>query len=127
MRLFRKSEEKIARQAAAQDEIKRLKSLSREELAVMLLPRLGPDALPSGHSLRSQQLCEYLLRDYPGIGQTIPLQLMTPVRRALERLEAADLVSSSFALNRSPNWMITDLGASVLAEGTAEQRLAAAS
>ncbi len=126
MRLFRKSEEKVARQAAAEAEIKRLKSLSTPELAVILLPRLGPEALESGHSLRVQQLCEYLLRDFPGIGQTLPLQLMSVVRRALERLEEADLVSS-FAISRSPVWSITDLGVSVLAEGTAAQRLAAPS
>ena len=51
---------------------------------------------------------------------------MSVVRRALERLEEADLVSS-FAISRSPVWSITDLGVSVLAEGTAAQRLAAPS
>lgn len=126
MRLFRKNEERVALEAAAEAEIKRLKSLNTSELAVLLLPRLGPEALESGHSLRVQQLCEYLLRDFPGIGQTLPLQLMGVVRRALERLQEAKLVSS-FAMVRSPVWSITDLGVSVLEEGTAAQRLAAPS
>src|ERR1700733_2439271 len=69
VRLFRKSEEKIAQQAAAQGEIDRLKTLSVEELAVMVLTGLGPEETPTGHNLRPQQLCEYLLRDFPRHGQ----------------------------------------------------------
>jgi hypothetical protein len=122
VRLFRKSEERIAREAAAQSEIERLRALTTEELAVVLLPGLGPDVVPRGRNLRSQQLCEYLLRDYPGIGQTRPLQLMAPVRRALEKLEDAGLVSS-FHLERSPLWQITSRGTTVLAEGTTERHL----
>jgi hypothetical protein len=127
VRLFRKSEEKVARQAAAQVEIDRLKGLSREELAVLVLPGLGPEVAGPGRNVRPQQLCEYLLRDFPGIGQSKPLLLMAPVRRALEKLEDAELVSSNSALGRSPLWSITSLGMTVLAEGTAEQRLAAPS
>lgn len=122
MRLFRKSEERIAREAAAQTEIERLRKLSAEELAVILLPRLGPEHTPPGHHLRPQQLCEYLLRDFPGIGQTRPLQLMAPVRRALDRLDDAGLVSS-FSYERSPIWRITSLGTRVLADGTADRHL----
>jgi hypothetical protein len=120
--LFRKSEEKLARQAAVQAEIDRLKTLSVEELAVILLPGLGSDTVAPGRNLRPQELCEYLLRDLPGAGQTKPLQLMARVRRALEKLEDAELVSS-FAIQRSPLWQITSLGEAVLAQGTAAQHL----
>ena len=123
VRLFRKSEERIAQEAGAQGEIDRLKTLSVEELAVILLPGLGPEEVPPGHNLRPQQLCEYLLRAFPDIGQTMPLQLMARVRRALDRLEAVGLVSSMSVLQRSPMWQITSLGARVLADGTAEDRL----
>ncbi len=126
VRLFRKDEEKVARQAAAQDEIKRLKALSTPEMAVILLSALGPEEVEPGHYLRQQQLCERLLQSTPGIGHTIPLQLMAPVRRALERLAEDDL-AESMALERSPRWRITDTGRKVLAEGTAEQVLAAPS
>jgi hypothetical protein len=126
VRLFRKSEEKIALQASAREEIKRLRALSKDEMAVILLSALGPEEVEPGHYLRQQQLCEYLLRATPGIGQTLPLQLMAPVRRALERLGEADL-AESMALERSPRWRITDAGTKVLAEGTAEQVLAAPS
>lgn len=123
LRLFRKSEEKSALAAAARAEIGRLKALSDAELAVLVLPGLGPEAAGPGRNLREQQLCEYLLRDFPGIGQTMPLQLMAPVRRALDKLENAGLVSS-FSLTRSPLWSITSRGTDALAEGTTEQYLA---
>ena len=122
VRLFRKSEEKIAQQARGQAEIDRLKLLSVEELAVIVLPGLGPEGVAPGRHLRPQQLCEYLLRDCPGLGQTMPLQLMARVRRALDQLEDAGLVSS-ISYERSPVWLITSLGTNVLAEGTAERHL----
>jgi transposase len=122
MRLFRKSQERIAREAAAQAEIDRLRKLSAEALALLVLEGLGPEGVAPGRHLRPQELCEYLLRDFPGIGQTKPLELMARVRRALDTLETAGLVSSmSFA--RSPIWLITSLGTRVLADGTAERHL----
>ena len=120
--LFRKSEEKIALEATTQAEIVRLKTLNVEELASLLLVGLGPEYVAPGHNRRLQQLCEYLLRDFPGVGQTKPLQLMAPVRRALYKLEEAGLVSS-MSVVRSPIWQITSLGTRVLAEGTAEHHL----
>lgn len=122
VRLFHKSEEKIALEAAAQEEIGRLRALSVEELAPILLQGLGPDGPGAGRSLWSQQLCEYLLREFPGIGHTKPLQLMAPVRRALERLEEAGLVAS-ISYNRSPRWRITSVGTTVLGEGSTERYL----
>ncbi len=122
MRLFRKSEEKIALEAAAQAEIARLRALNVEELASIVLVGLGPEGVAPGRNLRPQQLCEHMLSAFPGVGQTRPLQLMAPVRRALDRLEDAGLVSS-MSYERSPLWRITSLGTSVLAEGTAEHHL----
>jgi hypothetical protein len=122
VRLFRKSEEKIALEARAQAEIERLKKLSVEELALVLLPGLAPDVAGPGRHLRPQQVCEYLLRDFAGVGQTRPLLLMAPVRRALDTLEDAGLVSS-VSYDRSPRYRITSLGTSVLADGTAEHHL----
>jgi hypothetical protein len=122
VRLFRKSEEKLALEAAAQAEIERLKTLSVEELALIVLPGLGPEGPAPGRYLRPQQLCEYLLRDFPNLGQTRPLQLIAAVRRALDQLEDAGLVSSmAYAL--SPVWRITSLGSSVLDDGTAKDHL----
>jgi hypothetical protein len=123
VRLFRKSEERLAREAVTQAEIDRLRALSVQALAVIVLPGLGPEGPAPGRHLRPQQLCDYLLKDCPGVGQTRPLQLMGPVGRALETLEDAGLVSS-MAYERSPLWRITSLGASALAEGTTAHRLA---
>ena len=123
MRLFHKSEEKIAQEAAVDGEIERLKTLSIGQLAVILLPGLELEGPGPGRYLRPQQLCEYLLRDFPGAGLTRTLQLMARVNRALDELENAGLVSS-FAYERSPRWRITSLGTRVVADGTAEQHLA---
>jgi len=123
MRLFRKSEERIAREAGAEAEIARLKGLTIDELAVLVLPGLDGEGGGPEHYLRPQQVCEYLLRDFPDIGVMRPLQLMGRVGRSLVRLEEAGLVTS-VSLERSPRWSITTLGASALADGTAAQRLA---
>lgn len=123
--LFGKSEKKVAAQAAMQAEIDRLKALSVEDLAVALLPRLGPERAKQRTSLRVQQLCNYLVRDFPGAGQLQPLQLMTRVNQALEQLERAQLVAS-ISHQRSPVWRITPLGEDALAEGTIERHLSRA-
>jgi hypothetical protein len=118
--LFRKSEKKAAQEAAVQAEIERLRTLSAEALAVALLPCLGPDGANQGNSVRGQQVCDYLLRDFPGAGRQQPLRLMTPVGEALEMLKRAELVSS-ISHQRLPFWRLTRLGETTLAEGTIEQ------
>ncbi len=120
--LFRRSEEKVARKAAARQEIDRLRALSVDDLAVKVLPGLGPDGPTHATSVRSQQLCEYLLEDYPGAGQLDTLDLMAAVNRALDRLQDARLVSP-ISVQRTPIWRITPLGETILAEGTVRQHL----
>jgi hypothetical protein len=120
--LFRKSEKKVAAEAAMQAEIERLKALSTEDLAVALLPRLAADHAGQRTSLRVQQLCDYLVRDFPGARQLQPLQLMTRVNEALAKLEQAELVSS-ISHQRMPVWRITHLGDTTLAQGTIEEHL----
>jgi hypothetical protein len=120
--LFRKSEKKVAEQAAAQAEIERLKALSVEDLAVALLPCLGPDGANQGNSVRGQQLCDYLVRDFPGAGRLQPLQLMARVSEALDKLKQAELVAS-ISHQRLPVWRLTHLGQTMLAEGTIEQHV----
>jgi hypothetical protein len=120
--LFRRSEEKAARKAAARVEIERLRAVPVDDMAADLLPGLGPDGPTHGTSVRVQQLCEYLLRDYPGAGQMDTLNLTAPVNRALDRLEGIGLVSP-ISVQRSPVWRITPLGESVLSEGDVRERL----
>jgi hypothetical protein len=120
--IFRRSEEKAARKAAAKQEIERLRALSVDDLAVVVLPGLGPDGPTHGTSIRVQQLCQYLLADYPGAGTGNTLDLLAPVNRALDMLHDAHLVSP-ISVQRSPVWRITPLGESILADGTVRERL----
>lgn len=120
--LFRRNEEKAARKAAARVEIERLRAVGVDDMAVDLLPALGPDGPTRGTSVRVQQLCQYLLRDYPGAGQMDTLNLMGPVNKALDRLEGVGLVSP-ISVQRSPVWRITPLGESILAQGNVRERL----
>ena len=120
--LFRRSEEKAAKKAAAKQEIERLRALSVDDLAADLLPGLGPDGPTHGTSVWPQQLCQYLLRDYPGAGRMDTLELMARVNRALDTLDDAGLVRT-ISVQRTPLWQITSLGERVLAEGTVRERL----
>jgi hypothetical protein len=120
--LFRKSPEKRAAQAAAQAEITRLKALGPDALAVLVAPALGTDGVAKGQSVRVQQLVDDLMRDFPGAGMVINLQLMAAVNAALERLHDAALVER-ISLQRSPVYRITALGSQALAAGDIEQRL----
>ena len=120
--LFRRSEEKAARKAAAKQEIERLRALSVDELAVKLLPGLGPDGPTHGTSVYPQKLCEYLLADYPGAARMDTLDLLAPVNRALDSLDDAGLVSP-ISIQRTPAWRITPLGESALADGTVRERV----
>lgn len=120
--MFRRNEEKAARKAAAKEEIARLRAVPVDDLAVDVLPALGPDGPTRGTSIRVQQLCQYLLRDYPGAGQMDTLNLTAPVNRALDMLDDAGLVSP-ISVQRTPVWRITPLGERILAEGTVRERL----
>ena len=120
--LFRRSEEKVARKAAAKQEIERLRALSVDDLAADVLPGLGPDGPTHGTSVWPSSYAAISSKDYPGAGRMDTLDLLAPVNRALDRLEDARLVSP-ISVQRTPVWRITPLGEPVLAEGTVRQRL----
>ena len=120
--LFRRNEEKAARKAAARVEIDRLRAVPVDDLAADLLPALGPDGPTHGTSIRVQQLCQYLLRDYPGAGQMDTLNLSAPVNRALDILDDIGLVSP-ISVQRTPVWRITPLGERALADGDVLDRI----
>ena len=120
--LFRRNEDKAARKAAAKEEIKRLRALSVDDLAADVLPGLGPNGPTHGTSVWPQQLCQYLLRDYPGAGQMETLDLLAAVNKALDTLQDARLVSP-ISVQRTPLWRITPLGERTLAEGNVRDRL----
>ena len=120
--LFRRSEEKVARKAAAKQEIERLRALSVFDLAAIVLPGLGPDGPTHGVSVWAQQLSDWLLKDYPGAGWQDSLDLLAAVNKALDVLDDAHLVTT-ISLQRTPKWQITPLGEAALADGTVRERL----
>jgi hypothetical protein len=120
--LFRRNEEKAARKAAARVEIDRLRAVPVPDLAADVLVGLGPDGPTHGTSIRVQQLCQYLLRDFPGAGQMDTLDLSAPVNRALDMLDDAGL-ASPISVQRTPVWRITPLGEETLTEGNVRERL----
>ena len=121
--LFRKSPEKEAAQAAAKAEIDRLRALSTIDLAVDLLPGLGPDGPRNGNIIPAQELAiKYLLRDHPGAGKLQRLDLVGPTTRALNKLEEEGLVRS-YNYQRTPMWRITPDGKTALEDGTVRERL----
>ncbi len=122
--LFHRNEEKAAHRAAAKEEVERLRKLGVEELAVDIMPGLGPDGPTHGTSMRAQQLCEHLLRGFPDYGNAATLDLLPAVNRALDLLEEAGLVVP-ISVQRTPVWRITPRGESTLAEGTVRERLRA--
>jgi len=120
--LFRRSEEKVARKAAAKQEIERLRALSVFDLAAIVLPGLGPDGPTHGVSVWAQQLSDWLLKDYPGAGWQDSLDLLAAVNKALDVLDDAHLVTT-ISLQRTPKWQITPLGEAALADGTVRERV----
>lgn len=121
--LFRKSEEQVAQQAAAEAELKRLESLSVDDLALAILPAFGPDGLQRGYSgVRVQDVCKWLMSSYPGKSFNA-LQLLGPVNEGIQRLENAGLVLRRVQDGGGSRISVTRLGATTIADGTAQQKL----
>jgi hypothetical protein len=89
----------------------------------MVLPGLGPDGVNPGSSLWPQELALYLLQDFPGARLLDTVDLLAPLRRALEKLNTAGLVYPTYH-QRSPVWHITELGEKALADGSVQRRVA---
>lgn len=124
MSLFRKSTDKREDKARQEDEgsaeLARLQGLSVDDLAVELLPAFTKARPGDWQGLRVQELCKWLVRDFPGARKFNPLQLMGPVLEALQRLEHKELVTSS-TYDRSTIWRSTRLGETALTEGAVER------
>jgi hypothetical protein len=122
--LFRKSAEKVVQEAAGLAELERLKDLAADDMALAILPALGPNGIPHARAgVRPQQLCKWLTAGFPGISKFNPGQLLLQVREGLQRLEHANLVISP-SLDRTSLWRLTGLGETALANGTASTHLA---
>jgi hypothetical protein len=118
--LFRKSEDKIAKEAAAQAEYDRLNALSPADLAVEVMPAFGPDG-PHGHGpnggINILQALFWLNQAHFPSGISYIRQLQEPVREAIQALDHAGLVMTS--AGREGSWTsATRLGLAALADGT---------
>jgi hypothetical protein len=126
--LFRKSEEKRAREQQAQEEIDRLQGLAPEQLAIEILPVLVSDDLKGKLSgARVQEITKGMLDGFGSSMRVNPGVLLIPVREGLQRLEHANLVMqmASSNVDSSTRWRITKAGEEALATGDAAVKLAA--
>jgi hypothetical protein len=123
--LFRQSEDKIAKEAAAQAEFERLNALSPADLAVEVMPAFGPDG-PRGHGpnggINILQALFWLNQAHFPSGISYISQLQEPVREAIQALDHAGLVLTN--AGREGSWTsATRLGLASLADGTLSQRV----
>jgi hypothetical protein len=124
--LFRKSEEKAAREEAGRVEFERLMALPMPDLARELMPAFGPDGPhgrgPDGGINILQLLGWVSTSHFPG-GVSYQRKLMEPVREGVQALERAGLVLST--RRQQGTWMAaTRLGQTALADGTVQDHLA---
>jgi hypothetical protein len=125
--MFGNKEQRATEEAAGAAEVERLNSLSTDELAVELMPALGPDGARSkGRSgTAAMAVIQWLVADYPRHPSLRPLADSVPV--ALQRLAAAGLLKSrgSGVGTGVQSYSLTPAGEKALAEGSVAKRLSA--
>jgi hypothetical protein len=122
--LFGNSEKKQAEKDAAEAAAARLIALPPAELAVELMPSLGPDG-PRGqgpnHGPNILQIMIYLVKDIPR-GSSHMKELEQPVREGLQVLEHADLVLRT-TRGQGTWYSATRAGEAALADGSVQQQI----
>jgi hypothetical protein len=123
--LFRKSEEKVARDEAGRLEFDRLIALPVADLASELMPAFAPDG-PQGRgpegAINILQLLAWVSTTHFPSGVSYQRQLTEPVREGVQALERAGLVLST--RRQQGTWMAaTRLGQTALADGTVQDHL----
>ena len=120
-----KREKKAAEEEAGRAELERLLGLSAKDLAVEILPAVGPGGIrmSTGGGYNSVQVTQWLMRNHRRRPNIKPL--IEPVQQAIQVLENAGLVSrtvSGIGTGVS-SVRATRLGELVLSEGTVRQSL----
>ena len=118
--LFRKSEEKQAKEAALQAELDRLQALSPDALAVEVLPALAKAATSATGRVQMRDICKALVGVMSG---QVNLAIGRQVREALQRLEHANLVVQVVSNDGATFWRITTEGQQAVAAGDIAERL----
>ena len=127
MGLFGNKEDKGAEEAAGAEEVGRLNGLSRDDLAVELMPAFGPGGAKSrGRSgSNAMAVIQWLVADYSRHPSLRPLADSVPV--ALQRLASAGLLKAtgSGIGTGVQSYSLTAAGEEALAEGSVAERLGA--
>jgi hypothetical protein len=123
--LFGKSDQKAAEEEAGRAELERLLALSAKDLAVEILPAVGPGGIriSTGGGYNTVQVTQWLMRNHKRRPNIKPL--IEPVREAIQVLENAGLVlrTTSGIGTGVSSVKATRLGEQVLSEGTVRQYL----
>jgi hypothetical protein len=127
MGLFGNSEEKKAKEAAAQAESERLVGLPAADLATEIMPAFGADGIDakSGHRQGPMEVTEWLLAS-TSTKVKYRQPILGPVIEGLQLLDNAGLVGRrSFGGSNSSasTYHATRLGEEALAGGTVRERL----
>jgi hypothetical protein len=127
MGLFGNSEEKKAKEAAAQAESERLVGLPATDLATEIMPAFGADGIDakSGHRQGPMEVTEWLLAS-TSTKVKYRQPILGPVIEGLQLLDNAGLVGRrNFGGSNSSasTYHATRLGEEALASGTVRERL----
>jgi hypothetical protein len=124
--LFGNKDQKAAADAAAAAEVERLIALPVANLAADVMPAFTPGAIP-GHGVHIEKIgvSRWLLKSYPrGLKSKNVQRLLEPVTEALQALEHAGLVKLEVGGGGHQSlYSVTRLGETVIAEGSARERL----
>ncbi len=122
---FGDSDEKVSKNAAAQQETDRLVALSPADLASEVMPAFGPEGMEvkSGHQAGAMQVTSWLLEDFSGkVKYRQPV--LGPTIEALGLLESAGLVTGhNFGSGNAQSYKATRQGLSALADGSVSKVL----
>jgi hypothetical protein len=125
----------VKRFKAATAEVKRARQVEFErlvamppaaELAAQLLPAFGPHGAKGGKPLTTDDLANWMIRDYRLNFRERALfltKLGGPIAEALRVLAHAELVCVTKRSEAPDNWRATKLGLESLARGTYRQRI----
>lgn len=122
---FGDSDEKVSKNAAAQQETDRLVALPPADLAAEVMPAFGPEGMEvkSGHQAGAMQVTSWLLEDFSGkVKYRQPV--LGPTIEALGLLESAGLVTGhNFGSGNAQSYKATRQGLSALADGSVSKVL----
>ena len=122
--MFGNKEKKAAQDGAAQEALDRLLALSPAELAAAILPAFSPGAVSgSGGRVNALLAANFLSKQGPRVSGGVKT-LLGPAQAGLQALEHGGLITHGGSpAGSTPSYIVTDLGRSVLADGSVREHL----